>query len=451
MHQLPRIRPNILILLTDNQRADLLGCAGNPIIQTPTLDSLASRGVRFTNAFATTPICAASRASYLTGLYERRHHFTFLTPPIRAEFTDISYPALLKSAGYHTGFIGKFGDASNGIEPSLEDKGGIEKMFDHFDNFEHWTEDGYEIPQADGTIRHLTDIMGDKVVDFIDHHHRERTGRPFCLSVSFNAPHAQDGDSRHYIWPESENRLYVNNIMPEPVNSEPAFFDALPQFLKESESRVRWRTRFDTPENFQRNIKGLYRMVSGIDRNVGRITEALQRCALSDNTVIIYASDHGMYYGERGLCDCWQLNEESIRIPLIVFDPRNETTGSVKDEMVLNIDVAPTILDLAGLPIPSIVQGSSLLPLNDGSSDGWRTEFFCEHLFDRWDIPKSEGFRTKRWKYIRYFEQDPVYEEMYDLEEDPCESHNLAGDLGRAEQLAEMRLRCVRLRVKAEV
>ena len=163
-------RPNIVFLLTDNQRADLVGCAGNRIIHTPNLDLLGYRGVRFANAFATTPVCAASRASYLTGLYERRHQFTFLTPPLRKEFSDSSYPALLKAAGYHTGFIGKFGVAVNGIEPSLEDAGGLERMFDHFDNYEHWNDEGYEIRQPDGSIRHLTDITGDNAVAFIDRH-----------------------------------------------------------------------------------------------------------------------------------------------------------------------------------------------------------------------------------------------------------------------------------------
>ena len=418
-------RPNILLILTDNQRADLLGCAGNPIIQTPNLDRLAERGVRFASAFATTPICAASRASYLTGLYERRHRFTFFTPPLRTEYTDNSYPALLKAAGYRTGFIGKFGIASNGIEPTLEDEAGIDKLFDHFDNFEHWTEDGYEIPQQNGGIRHLTDITGDKAVEFLEQHHQDNTDQPFCLSISFNAPHAQDGDPRFYIWPQSEDELYKNEVIPDPANSDPSFFTMLPKFIQESESRVRWHNRFDTPENYQRHMKGLYRMVSGVDRNVGRFVKDLEGLSLDHNTVIIFASDHGMYFGERGLSDCWQLNEESIRIPLIIRDPRTTARSSaVIEKVVLNIDVAPTILALAGLPIPEIVQGQSLLSLIDGSVNKWRTEFFCEHLFNRSDIPKSEGVRTARWKYIRYFEQNPVHEELYDLESDPHESHN---------------------------
>jgi len=446
-----KVRPNILFILTDNQRADLLGCAGNPIIRTPNIDRLAKRGVRFSNAFATTPSCAASRASYLTGMYERRHQFTFYAPPLQTEFSNNSYPAVLKSLGYRTGFIGKFGVAANGIEPSLEDEGGIERMFDHFDNYEHWTDEGYEIRQPDGSIKHLTDITGDKVIDFFDRHNNERSNQPFCLSVSFNAPHAQDGDPRLYIWPDSEEGLYADATPLEPANADPAFFESLPRFIQESESRVRWHSRFDTRENFQRNMKGLYRMVSGIDRNVGRMVEALERHSLSNNTVIIFASDHGMYYGERGLSDCWQLNEESIRIPLVIYDPRRNVSCPVRNEMVLNIDIAPTILDLAGASIPTIVQGRSLIPLVDDSADGWRTEFFCEHLFSipKINIPKSEGVRNERWKYVRYFEQDPVYEELYDLEVDPHESHNLVGVPEYADRVVKMRLKCSDLTARA--
>lgn len=190
-------------------------------------------------------------------------------------------------------------------------------------------------------------------------------------------------------------------------------------------------------------------MVSGIDRNIGRMVEVLERHSQSSNTVIIFASDHGMYYGERGLSDCWQLNDESIRIPLVIFDPRRSVKRSVRNEMVLNIDIAPTILELAGLTVPSIVQGRSLIPLMDDSVDGWRTEFFCEHRFDRPDIPKSEGVRTERWKYIRYFEQNPVHEELYDLEGDPHESRNLIGDPDYSGRIGEMRLKCADLSLKA--
>ena len=317
---------------------------------------------------------------------------------------------------------------------------------DHFDNYEHWNDEGYEIRQPDGGIRHLTDITGDKAVAFIDRHGAAGAQRPFCLSVSFNAPHAQDGDPRHYIWPETEDGLYQDAVIPEPVNADPEFFAALPRFIRESESRVRWHTRFDSAENYQRHLKGLYRMISGVDRNVGRMVAALERHSLADDTVIIFASDHGMYYGERGLSDCWQLNEQPLRVPLIICDPRRDPGGWLRPELALNLDVAPTILELGGVPTPELMQGRSLVPLfEDDPAADWRTEFFCEHLFERSDIPKSEGMRTEDTKYLRYFEQDPVYEELYDLRTDPHESVNLAADPSCAERLAALRRRCDQL------
>ena len=438
-------RPNILFLLTDNQGWNLMSCAGNPIIQTPNMDKLSDGGVRFTNAFVTTPICGASRASILTGLYRRKNEFTFNTPPLRTEFTDISYPMLLHAAGYRTGFIGKFGIQSS-VELLVENgEVTLKKMFDHFDNFEHWGQggdpNGYFVEQPDGTKRHLTDITGEKAVNFL----REcKPDQPFCLSISFNAPHCQDNDPRQYIWPESTDHLYHDATIPEPVNSDPAFFEALPEFLKKSENRERWYLRFDTPEKFQRNMKGLYRMISGVDVVIGRILEEIQSLGMDRNTIVIFMSDNGMFFGERGFTDCWLLNEESIRVPMIVFDPRADKRlqGITSDKMTLNIDIAPTILELAGLEAPQLMQGRSLTPLLSGGKPEWRTDFLCEHLFEHPKIPKSEGVRTERWKYFRYFEQQPVYEELYDLENDPHESRNLVGDPGYVKELDQLRKRC---------
>jgi len=439
-------RPNILFLLTDNQRCDMMGCAGNSIIHTPNMDKLADGGVRFTNAFVTTPICAASRASILTGLYRRKHEFTFLTPPLRTQFTDISYPALLRAVGYRTGFIGKFGIESNGKLLVENEKITLKKMFEHFDNFEHWglfkgSPNGYFVEQTDGTKRHLTDITGEKAINFL----REcNPDQPFCLSISFNAPHAQDNAPQQYFCPESVEHLYQDATIPEPENSDPAFFDAQPEFLKTSLSRERWYLRFDTPEKFQRMMKGLYRMVSGVDVVIGKILEEIENLGMDKNTIIIFMSDNGMFFGERGLSDCWLMHEESIRVPLIVFDPRADkrVQGITPEQMALNVDIAPTILELAGLEVPQEMQGRSLAPLLDGGNPEWRTDFLCEHLFEHLRIPKSEGVRTERWKYIRYFEQQPVYEELYDLENDPHEARNLVGAPKYVKELEQLRKRC---------
>ena len=397
-------KPNILYIITDNQRFDLMGCAGNPIISTPNMDRLAKLGVMYSHAFVTTPICTASRASLLTGLYERTHGFNFLTPPFRADLAAKSYPALMREAGYRTGFIGKFG---LGVHPNLEienEEETVPNMFDHFDHYHFWP-DGYKLKQTDGSEKHLTDITEDKAIDFLDGCSPDQ---PFCLTLSFNAPHALDDDPRQYIWPERADGLYEGVTFPDPVNSDPAFFEALPQFIRESESRRRWFWRFDTPEKYQTMMRGLYRMISGVDMAIGKVLEHLETMGVADNTVIVFMSDNGMFYGERGLSDCWTMHEESIHVPLIIYDPREDrkNSGRVVDDLVLNVDIPATLLDLAGIGLPEPMHGSSLRPFLQGQNPEWREDFFCEHLFqspepDVWKdsaspIPKSEGCADKK-------------------------------------------------------
>ena len=289
-------------------RWDMMGCAGNTIIQTPQLDALAKDGVRFQNAFVTTAICAASRASILTGLYERTHRYTFGTKPITAEHVEISYPALLRRAGYRTGFVGKFGV---GVPP-----GGAKQMFDSFTPLNRTP---YWKKQPDGTLKHLTDIEGEKAIEFIA---ASKPGEPFCLSVSFNAPHAEDNDPQQYFWQKEVDNLYKDAKFPTPATMTDAFFNALPEFLRKTESRVRFHWRFDEPKKYQAMVAGYYRMISGVDLVIGRICAALKKQGLAGNTVIVFTADNGYFLGERGFADKWYIYEHSIRVPLIVFDPR---------------------------------------------------------------------------------------------------------------------------------
>ena len=449
-----RQRPNILFLLTDNQHWTSMGVAGNDIISTPNMDDLAARGVMFDNSFVTTPICGASRASFLTGMYRRSHQFDFRTPPFRASLGPITYPALLKASGYRTGFIGKFGIESDGYMNVEDEQAVLDSMFDHFDDFEHWGPDYYFERQPDGSLRHLTDVTGDKMIDFLRQWDGSHSEQPFCLSVSFNAPHCQDDHPQQYIWPSSVDHLYHDAVIPVPPTADPAFIETQPDFIRHSENRERWLRRFGTPELFQENMKGYYRMVSGIDVVLGRVLAELNDLGAAGSTVVIFTSDNGMFFGERGLSDCWLLYEDSIRVPLVVMDPRFEDSrrGARADEMALNIDISPTIVELAGIDVPDAVQGRSLVPLLDGGPADWRQDFYCEHLFEHPLIPKSEGVRTTRWKYIKYVEfpasdeeqrreGDAVkggigrrirggnrYEELYDLASDPLEADNVIDD-----------------------
>jgi len=194
-------------------------------------------------------------------------------------------------------------------------------------------------------------------------------------------------------------------------------------------NRIRWHWRFDNPVKYQEMVKGYYRMISGVDMVIGKIMEELTRLDMAGNTVIFLISDNGYFLGERGFAGKWLMHDPSIRVPLIIYDPRRtrEKFRPVRNEMVLNVDVAPTILDLAGMDIPKIMQGRSLMPLMREEKIDWRTKVFCEHLWDHPEIPQSECIRTDRWKYIRY-PQHLDFEELYDLEEDPVEKNNLADD-----------------------
>ena len=431
-------RPNILFVLTDDQRFDAMGCAGNPIIQTPNVDRLAGGGVRFEQAFVTTPICAASRASILTGTFERTHTYTFTKPPLGRAFVEISYPVLLRRAGYRTGFVGKFGVA---VEKGVEGK-----MFDwtKFTNFPYFQTVG-------GVERHLTEIEGDAALEFL---RGVEPGRPFCLVWCPWAPHADDENPSQYFWPPAVDELYKEVVIPVPEMAAPAYYEAQPAFLKNTMSRTRWAWRFDTPEKYQAMVKGYYRMISGVDMVLGRILAELERRGLAKNTIIVYTSDNGYFLGERGYADKWLMYDLSIKVPLIIFVPRapRENRSLVRKELVLNVDLPATILDLAGARVPGAMQGRSLRPLLSRSRPAWRGEIFCEELWDNPEIPQSECVRTDRWKYIQY-PKHPDYSELFDLLNDPQEKHNLAGEARYGvtlQGLRDRRRRWIRRLVEAQ-
>ena len=430
--------PNIVFLMTDNHRWDLLGCAGNEIIQTPHIDKLAERGVTFSNSFCTTSICAATRASILTGEYRREHRYTFTMPPMTLQRMDRSYPALLRRAGYRTGFVGKLGVE---VDPRAP-----ERMFDSYSRrIASSTRNPYYRRAADGTIKHLSTINGDDAVEFI----RTSPGnQPFCLSVSFSAPHPEDDNIEQYIFDRRYEDLYESAVIPPPPIPDNEFFRRLPGFIQVSMSRQRWFRRFDTPEKYQRMMKGMYRLITGVDAQVGRIVAELERRGLADNTVVIFTGDNGIMIGEHGLTGIWLMYEGSIRKPLIISDPRLDGSrhGASVDEMALSFDCPVTMLDLAGVEIPDEMRGRSLVPLLRGEDVDWRKDFFYEHLYERETIPKSEGVRTERFKYVRYFERNPVYEQLFDLQADPNEVNNLAGNPSHESLLASLRARCDDLR-----
>lgn len=426
-------RPNIVFLLADDQRYDAIGAHGNPIIETPQLDQLVRTGVSFRRAFVTTAICMTSRASIMTGQYAAAHGVNNFGLELDADQLRRTYFTQLRDAGYCVGFVGKWGV---GHPP--------EGVLDYNRGYP-----GQGAYYGDGSGKHLSERLADQAVEFVESGRDER--RPFCLSVSFKAPHVDEGPGLPFRSDRRFDDLYGDVEIPPPPLSGPGFFDALPEFLRSSENRLRWEKRFSTADLYQQSAKGYYRLVTGIDQAVGRVRSALEEAGIADNTVIIYTSDHGFYLGDRGFAGKWYAHEVSIRIPLIIYDPRDDASrGQTVDAFALNIDLAPTLLDYAGVAPPEVMQGASLRPLlAEHDVSEWRTDFYYEHTFDYATIPKSEGVRTDRFKYIRYYEQEPEYEELYDLQADPDEATNLAGDESMASVLADMRERLQRLRSEA--
>ena len=427
-------RLNFVFILTDDQRFDSLGCAGNRLVHTPNLDRVAANGVWFRNHFVTTSICCVSRASIFTGQYQRRHGIGDFTTPLRPAQWTATYPALLRAAGYRTGFIGKFGvgDAKYVASKAVD--------FDFWRGLPGQAGEWFIDPK-DATHTHTTARFGNEALQFLD---GCTNAQPFCLSISFNSPHARDAKPREFQPDLRDELLYSADHIPVPPTANQACFRRLPEFARASEGRRRWERRFATPEMFQQTMRDYYRLVTGIDREVGRFVGKLAERGLADNTVIIFTSDNGWFAGERGLADKWLMYEESIRVPLIIFDPRlpRSKRGRAVEALTLNLDFAPTMLEMAGVSVPKDMQGRSLVPLLHGKRPAdWRREFFYEHHYGPKIIPPSEGIRTERWAYLRWLAPNPESEELYDIQRDPLEQHNLAADPAYAATLAVLRER----------
>lgn len=425
-------RPNIIVLLADDLRWDALGYAGNTIIQTPTLDELARTATRFRQSFCNTSICSISRACLLTGQYESRHGIDDFAKPLSPEAFAKTFPMLLKRAGYHTGFLGKWGVGDRDLpEAEYDDWRGFPGQGRYF--------------EKDGQL-HLTDRIAEQAVDFLRQSPKDR---PFLLQVHFKSPHVQDGDTTRPFPPAARfESLYDDLAIPVPTNATEESFRRLPKFLQVSEARNRWEHRFSNPELYQRTVKDYYRLITGMDEAIGRIVEELRATGQFDRTVIFFTSDNGFYLGEHGLAGKWFPHEESIRVPLFIRAPRYplNDAGRDVDSFVLTVDLAPTILELAGVPSPPMDGRSLCRFLRREPAGDWRTDFYYEHHFRHPGIAPSEAVRNERYKYIRWIEREPLVEQLFDVSKDPREENDLAGNEEVAEVLRAMRERWAALR-----
>lgn len=425
---------NVLLMYADDWRHDTLGVAGNPVVKTPTLDRLSAEGVRFTHNCVTTSICGISRASLFTGQWMARHGNRSFRP-WKTPWEE-TFPGLLRDHGYHVGHVGKW---HNGRIPSAK--------FDFNRAYAgtHW------LKQRDGSKIHVTQKNEQDALDFL----RTRPAdKPFCLTVAFFATHAEDSSPLQFLPQPESMKLYRDITVPVAVNATQESFERLPDFVgnEKNEGRNRWHWRFDSPEKYQTMMKNYYRLATEVDSTCGRLLAELKKQGLADNTLVIFTTDNGYYHAEHGLADKWYPHQESIRVPLIIRDPRmpKRKAGKTNDRFTLNVDLAPTILAAVGIDAPGTMQGRDLSPLYlSDTKTPWRKEFFYEHpMLKNTDfIPASEALVRKDWKYFYWPEFDR--EQLFNLQSDPIEENDLAADPAHADKLREMRKRFTELKAAA--
>lgn len=427
-------QPNIVFFFADDQTTSTLGCYGNQVIQTPNIDELAARGTRFEKAYVSQAICWVSRTTILTGLTGRSYGTPGNPELARPEAVQSLYSDLLRENGYRTGYFGKW--------HARMPKGFQREK--HFDEFEAISRNPYYKKQPDGSLRHETELIVDRGIEFIK---TQPKGKPFALNLWFNACHAEDSDRRpgigHFPWPRAVDGMYEDTVIAPPRLGDPEIFNSQPDFLQTTLNRERYFWRWNTSQKYQTNMRAYYRMVSGIDGAIGRFMQALKDAGLAENTIIVYSADNGYYMGNRGFAGKWSHYEDALSVPLIIADPRvpQKEQGKVTDALALNLDLPSTFLDWAGVEIPSRYQGHSLKPVVEGAKPGdWRTETFHEHFAVRSRIPAFEGIRDGQFKYVRYFDHDN-HEFLHNLKSDPDELINLATDPKYATKLKTLRQR----------
>jgi len=429
------VRPNIVFLMADDHRAYSLGCMGDRQIQTPSLDRLAEQGLVFERCYATSPLCMASRATVMTGLYEYKTGCNFATGKLSARDWASSYPVLLRKAGYRVAFAGKWGFP-------LEVRG-YARQFDKWGGFEGAGQGSYATarnPAMKPYARehpHVTRALGAFGRDFI--RESAQAGAPFCLSLSFKAPHKP----HNAIDPEDQKR-YRGTRLDTPPNWGPDYLAKLPAQAKLGRQYVQ-RAEWDA-EHFSEHMRAYYRLISGIDAAVGMVVAELERLGVADNTVVIYTSDNGYFCGAHGLQGKVLPYDDAALVPLIVRDPRAPAAarGRRSKAVVGNIDFAPTLLRLAGLDVPERMDGRSLLPLLADPAGRVRESML---VIQNWgwlnnDHNRGLAVATEDWKYIHWCYADdrvPPAEELFDLRADPRETANVAGDPANADTLERMR------------
>jgi arylsulfatase A-like enzyme len=414
-------KPNFLFIYTDDQRWDAMGVvqreqgerARFPWFKSPNMDRLAAEGVRFRNAFVTLSLCAPSRAAFLTGRYNHLNGITNNHTEFPAD--SVTHATLLRAAGYRTAYIGKW---------HMGNQRGQRPGFDYSASFiGHGRYNDCPV-EINGVLTPTKGWIDDVDTAFAIEWMKQNRDRPFSMVVGFKSPHSPRGGVN---LPERLRNLYAGETSrPAPNFGVPPIFRApVPPGGKQSQGLVDNAIHLD-----------YLRHVTGADENLGKLLDALGELGLAEDTVVVYTSDNGYYLGEHCSGDKRSIYEESLRIPMLVRYPRMFGKDRVVDEMVLNIDLAPTLLDLAGVPVPREMQGVSWKALAAGQKPAnWRKSFLAEYFKEMGDTPTLVGIRTADSKLVTY-PGHPEWTEVFDLAVDPYELKNLAADAAATAKLS---------------
>ena len=496
-------RPNIIFILTDDHRYDLLGATGNKLIQTPNIDKLAEEGILFTNAYVTSAICTPSRASILLSQFERKHNVNFNSGTSVSEAAwNTSYPLVLRNNGYYTGYIGKnhvpigVGGYKSGV---------MEASFDYWyaghGHLTFYPKDRHEIFKGAKNNTQV-EILEEGISDFFSNEHKLKGAKhflnsipkdkPFCMSINFNLPHGASTSTMKMLPadPDTYKTLYRDLEIPLPkhyVAKADIKTPKLPADVLHSADRQNNYDFVDNENTLRERMIRNMQAVTGIDGLVGNLRETLKRLNLDKNTIIIFTSDHGIFWGEYGLGGKALCYEVNTKVPMIIYNPNasKKRRGVRSNQLVQTIDIAPTMLQYAAIPIPKTYQGKPLNDVIDGDDIAVRDYLFTENLWStHFGNPRCEAVQDKRWKYIRYYKNEnfsakylidtakkfnvnltsmlyanhdpqiavyqsfintpiegeqPVYEELFDLSNDADEQFNLAANTTYTAKLEEMR------------
>jgi arylsulfatase A-like enzyme len=414
-------RPNFLFIITDDQRWDAVGCvqremgdAGRfPWFTTPNMDRLAREGVRFRNAFVVNSLCAPSRSNFITGRYSHLNGVTNNHTPMPVDADNSA--KVLKRAGYATAYIGKF------HHDSQKERPGFDYVASYIGQGKYencpFNVNGTMVTRSGWT----DDVATDLTIEYLRDHVKNHPDQPFNVVLGIKAPHDPRTPPAR-----AKERFKGETFRPVPnLAAQPPY---PPGKARNEGTKATTDAQLD-----------YFRCISAADDCLGRVLDALDELKLADNTVVVFTSDNGFYLGEHHLADKRSAYDESMRIPLLVRYPRGAAKGKVIDEMVLNIDVPSTFVDLAGVPAPESMQGRSWRPLlARGNAAKWRGAFLYEYFLERgYDAPTLTAVRTPRAKLIKYAGH-PEWTELFDLAKDPYETRNLARDPAARDLLARM-------------